>query len=319
MRRIFLYWLLSTLFGAWSCRKDVDTFRVHGSSIADIEHLVARAPAGATVTQFTFSGPLADTVLSTAGGVRVHLTDTDHLFMDAQGNPVPVSACGLLEIEIIEALRNGDILGRGLSSSTLTGELLESGGMVRVQVRCSGQILRLAFDRNLKIQLATAQDDLKTDMFVYNGVLDGAQALAGWENSGEEVYFANWTTPQGGKMGYELIVTTLGWVNCARPIDEQATSFCVTLPLGFTPDNTAVYVVFSNQHVVAKPAYDPANEEFCLSQAPIGYPVKVVTISKTGAQYWLAQKNTEIGSNAVVEVGPTETTEAALLAFLASL
>lgn len=319
MRRIFLYWLLSTLFGAWSCRKDVDTFRVHGSSIADIEQLLTRVPSSATVTKFTFSGPLADTVLTTAGGVRVHLTDTDHLFTDAQGSLVPVSSCGTLEVEITEAFRNGDLLALGLPATTLTGELLESGGMVRVQVRCNGQVLHLASDRNLKIQLTTDQDDLKSDMFVHNIVLDDTQAFAGWENTGEEVFFANWNTPQGGKMGYELIVTTLGWVNCARAIDEQTTAFCVTLPLGFTPDNSAVYVVFNNQHTVGQPQYDAASQEFCLPKAPIGYPAKIVIVSKTGAQYWLGQKDTEIGANAHLQVTPSETTEAVLLAFLKNL
>ena len=320
MRRIFFYTLLSTLVGVWGCRKDAETFRPYGSSIAEIAQLLSEVPEGATTTVFEFPAGLSvDTVLSTSGGVRVHLTDVDHLFVNANGGPVAVSSCGALKVVVSEAFRKGDILARNLPTATSGAALLESGGILRVQIFCSGQPLQLSPDRSLKIQITTAQDNLLPDMLVFNAVQNPDQTFAGWENTGQEVYWAGWPTPQGQKMGYELIVDNLGWINCARPINEQSSLFCVSLPLAFNADNTQVYAVFKNQRTVSQMTYDPATEKFCLPQAPIGYLVQVVSVTKAGNQYWLGKKDTEIGNNATVGVNPGESVESEILAFLKGL
>ncbi len=320
MRRILIYTLLSTLASVWGCRKDVETFRPYGSSIAEIEAMLSQVPGDGTLTLFNFPAGLStDSVLSTAGGVRVHLTDVDHLFVNANGEPVAVSNCGALKIEVSEAFRKGDILALGLPTATLSDELLESGGMVRILAFCDGQPLQLSADRSLKIQITTAQDALQPDMLVFGAVLNTDQTFAGWENTGQEVYWAGWPTPQGQKMGYELIVKNLEWVNCARPINEQNSPFCVSLPLAFDPENTQVFAVFKNQRTVSRLVYDPAAEKFCLPQGPLGFSVQVVSVTKTGNQYWLGSKETEIGNNATLTLSPEESTQNEVLAFLKGL
>lgn len=320
MRRIFIYILLSTLVGVWGCRKDTETFRPYGSSIAEIAQLLSQVPGDATVTNFNFpSGLSTDTILSTTEGVRVFLTDVDHLFINASGEPVAVSTCGALRVEVSAAFKKGDILALGLPTATLSNGLLESGGMVRVRAFCNGQPLQLSADRSLKIQITTAQDALQPDMLVYGVALNADQTFAGWENTGQDVFWAGWPTPQGQKMGYELIVKKLDWVNCARPINEQSSQFCVSLPLAFNADNTEVYVVFKSQRTVTQLVYDPVLEKFCLPEGPIGYFVQVVSVTKAGNQYWLGNKETEIGNLATLSVTPEESTQTEVLAFLKGL
>lgn len=321
MRRLVFYALLSTLISVWGCRKDVETFRPYGSSIADIDLLLGQLPDASSVTVFNFPAGLAtDSVLSTPNGIRVHLTDVDQLFVRAgDGAPVALSNCGAIQIEVTEAFRPGDILGRKLSTATTSQTLLESGGIVRVRAFCSGQPLELAADRTLKIQITTAQDALQPDMKVYNAVFNPDQSFAGWTDSGQEVYWAGWPTPQGQKVGYELIVENLGWVNCGKGIDEQSTAFCVSLPIAYDIENTQVFAVFKGRRTVHAMVYDDVREAFCLPDAPIGYLVQVVTVSKAGNRYWLGSKETEIGNNATISFSPEETTQDAVLAFLKSL
>ncbi|HNE27530.1 MAG TPA: hypothetical protein PKL15_08120 [Saprospiraceae bacterium] len=320
MRRIVYYALLSTLIGVWGCRKDVETFHPYGSSIAEIGQLLGQVPDQSTLTLFNFpAGLSADTVLSTSSGVRVHLTDVDHLFVDANGNPVAISTCGAFRIEVEEAFLKGDILGRGLQTTTTSQALLESGGILRVQAFCSGQPLLLANDRTLKVQITTAQDDLQPDMKVFNAVFNTDQSFGGWEDSGQEVYWAGWPTQQGQKVGYELIIKQLNWVNCARAINEQSSSFCVSLPVAYDGENTEVFVAFKNQRTIIPLEYDETSGTFCMDQAPIGHLIKVVSVSKAGNRYWLGSSDTEIGTNATLPLNPEETSASAILSFLKGL
>lgn len=297
----------------------MDTFQAYGSSIADIGRLLDRVPGDASVTNFTLNFLAADTVLSTAGGVRVHLIDADHLFTDAGGNVVPMSTCGVLRIEVTEALKKSDFLARNLSTVTTEGELLESGGMVRVRAFCNEQPLQLSPDRTLKVQITTGPDELLPDMSVFEAVYDADQRFTGWQDTGQEAYWANWPTPSGQKTGYELIVRRLDWAHCSRVVDEQTATFCVTPTPGFDSENTEVYLVFKSRHTLARLIYDPAEQRFCLPETPIGYPVEVLTVSKTGPRYWLGRKETETGAGSVVDVTPGELSESELIAFLKSL
>ncbi len=320
MQRIVFYALLSTLIGVWGCRKDVETFQPYGSSIAEIGQLLGQVPDQSARTLFNFPAGLStDTVLTTPGGVRVHLTDVDHLFVDANGNPVAISTCGAFSFEVEAAFLKGDILGHGLATTTTSQGLLESGGMLRVQASCSGQPLLLASDRSLKIQITTAQDDLQPGMKVFNAVFNNDQSFSGWEDSGQEVYWAGWPTPQGQKVGYELIVKQLNWVNCARTINEQSSTFCVSLPIAYDGENTEVFVAFKGQRTIIPLEYDEASGSFCMDQAPIGHLIKVVSVSKAGNRYWLGSVDTEIGTNATQSLNPEETTATAIVSFLKGL
>lgn len=315
------YLLLSTLVSMWACRKDVEEFRPYIATQEDLAQLFTQVPDVSTHSIFPFSGSIPDTTLTTASGVRVFLADTEHLFADSAGTPVPCSTCPTLKIEVTTVLDKGEIVSRGLPTTTFPDPiLLESAGLVKLRVTCNGKVLQLLSNRYLKVQIP--DDAPKPGMQVFAERTDLNAQLAGWAVTGSEVYLADWPKPNdpgGVQTGYELIVPNLGWTNCARPLVEQSSSFCVTLPEQFTALNARVFLVFKNIRAVAELKGDDSSSRFCFAAAPLGYPVTVVVIGKTGGQYWLGQKFTEIGSNVEMPLAPQPLDEKELLSFLQNL
>ncbi len=316
------YVLLSTLAAGWGCRRDVEEFRPYTPTQENLDLFLTQAPDATQHTVFNFSGAIPDTTLTTASGVRVFLADTEQLFADDSGTPVPCSSCPALKVEVTTVISKGDMVARGLPTVRFPDlKMLESAGLVRVQASCQGKPLQLLSnpDRYLKVQIPN--DAPQTGMKVFSGKTD-AGALLGWEATNSEAFFADWPKPNNPNLqqsGYELIVRQLGWTNCARPLTEQSSPFCVSLPEQFTALNARVFLVFQTVKAVAELDGADDSHDFCYAAAPLGYPVTVLVVGKTGGQYWLAQKFTEIGSNVQMPLTPQPLDEKELLAYLQSL
>lgn len=318
-RHIVLFVLLSTfaLAGVWSCRKDVNEFRPYPPTFTDLNPLLVQVPEPATTTVFILSGLVSDTVLTTPDGIQVFLTDTEHLFADADGTLVPSSSCQKLTLEVVEVLKKGDMVARGIPGVSTDDQLIESGGMVRINVFCDGTALQLFPGRNLKIHLPNA--DQFSDLSIFNGIVQN-DTLRSWENTAQAVYLADWISPSTGEtiLGYEIIASRIGWVNCGRFLNEPTSTLCVQLPDGFSELNTQAFIVFKNILVVA-PLTPNGNGQYCFANAPKGYPVKLVTVSELGDLYWLGNAETEIGTNATLSLAPQQTGELQVLNFLKGL
>lgn len=319
LRHRFIYSLLSTitLAGVWSCRKDVETFRPYPPTLEAIQQLMQQVPSASTQTTFTLGGIVQDIELATPSGVRLFLTDTEHLFFDADDNPVPCSTCQNFSVKVTEALDKSDIIAYGVPTTTTDGELLESGGMVHVVITCDGKQLKLRPDRKLKIQIPAQNPE--NDMLVFSGLMQNDTFL-GWQNTGQEVFQAIWQVAGNDQTGYEILSPHLGWINSDRFVNEPTTSFCVDLPPNFNSENTVAYIVFKNNRSVAALEIDLADQKFCYDNAPVGFQVRLVTVSKTAdGQYWLGNQETEIGTNATVTMAPQQVGEQQMLDFLKSL
>lgn len=302
------------------CRKDVEEFIPYVPALEDLGQLFSQVPGSSAHSVFQFGGSIPDTTLTTASGVRVFLADTDNLFADDTGTPVPCSTCPSLKVEITTVLRKGDLVSREFSTTTFPDQqMLESAGLVDVRASCNGKNLRLLPGRYIKVQLPTS--DVPTPMNVYTGALDADGRVTGWSSTGSGAFWAEWPLPGGGgtQTGYELIVPQLGWSNCARPLTEQSSPFCVSLPGQFTALNTRVFLVFETIRAVTELEGDDDSSDFCFPEAPLGYPVRVVVLAKTGGQYWLTYKSTEIGSNVQMPLAPQPQQEKDLVDFLKSL
>ncbi len=316
----FIYTLLSTLTlaGVGGCRKDVETFRPYPPTLESIQQMLQQVPDPSTKTTFSLNAVAEDKVLVTPNGVRVFLTDPDNLFSDDNGNPVPCSTCQTLIVEVTEALDKSDIIAYNVPTTTTDGELLESGGMARIVVSCDGKALQLLPNRQLKVQIPA--ENPADNMLVFNGLISNDTFL-GWENLILPVFQAEWqNTNMDVVHGYELLTSFLGWINADRFVNEPTTSFCVDLPANFNPENTTAYLVIKNIRSVAFLEYDLKEQTFCTHNAPIGFPVKIVTVSQTAdGQYWLGNQETEIGTNATVTVDPKQVSEQQMVNFLKSL
>ncbi len=315
------YALLGALFltGAWNCRKDVEEFRPYSyaPSQNSLQQLLSQVVAPTAVHTFTLQGLNQDTTLTTPNGVRVILTDTEELFADANNQTAPASNCQNLQIEVTEVPDKGNLLARGMHTATYPdGQLLENGVMVYVQASCDGAILKLLPNRELKVQVPATT--LNNDMLAYTGLVENTK-FQGWQATGDAAYLAEWVSGMNVLHGYELYPTTLGWISAGRPLTEPTSGFCVKLPSAMTGETAQVFVVFKGISTVATLTYDAASQKFCFDQAPKGYPVQVLTISKLGDQYWLGSEETEIGTNTVLQVEPHKTTEAEMLEFLKNI
>jgi hypothetical protein len=313
-----LYTLLSTLLGMLGCRTDVSQFRPYSASVADIRQSLAQVPDPATHSVFQLAGLDHDTILTTAGGVRVFLTDTEQLFQDEAGTPVPCSTCTNLTVEVTEVIRKGDMVARGLPTSTTNQQPMESVSIVQLVVRCDNKLLNLYLDRYIKVQVPS--DELKPNLGLWSGVMAG-DSLTGWSQApNTAVAWADWPNGVGNtQTGYELITRQLGWLNAAALISDPTTQFCVSLPAGFDEENSQVFVLLKNNRSVF--ALSPGTHfgTFCLNSAPLGYPVQLITLTKLGDQFLLGNAQTEIGTNAVVNVQPLGTSEGEIIQFIKSL
>jgi hypothetical protein len=316
---ILLYALLNALAlaGLWSCRKDEDTFTKYPVSSADLMPLLAQIPGPATKTTFTLNNLDKDTMLVAPSGIRVFLTDTDNLFVDQSGNPAACSTCQNFSVEVVEVRKKSDALARALPTTTSGGAMLEGGLMVFVEIRCNGQIWQLAPDRQIKIQLPDSNQT--NGLRVYNAEFDNT-TFKGWQDASEPVYLADWYSPTAGETvyGYEIFSRRLGWIFAAQPLVNQTSSFCVELPIGFSGENTQVYMIVKNKMAIAALQSD-TEAVFCFDEAPVGYLVRIVTVSQYAGQYWLGNWETEIGVNGSKDLEPKVKTEQEVLNFLRSL
>jgi hypothetical protein len=312
-----LFWAIALL--NWGCRKDVEEIRQYPVTMTELSLFLKQVPDATTVNTFHFNGLNEDKIITTPNSVRVFLTDVNQLFADkASHAPVAASACSDLKIVVTIAATKGDMLSRELPTTSTEDMLLESGGMVQVQAFCGTTELELLPGRTIKVQLPAA--DVKDNMFVYNAVYKD-DFFAGWGDTGQEVFNADWPAVGGGTVeGYELIVSNLGWSNCARLLTTAAvTPFCISLKPSYTGLNTQAYLVFENTQVVAPLKFDDASHSFCFPNIPAGYPVRVVTIANMDAAYWLGSTTTETGTNSMLPLQPQQKAAVDVLNFLRTL
>ena len=78
-------------------------------------------------------------------------------------------------------------------------------------------------------------------------------------------------------------------------------------------------MVFKDKSVVAPLTYNLAENQFCYPDAPAGFQVQLVAVSKLGGQYWLGRGETEIGTNSTVPINSQQMTKEAILNFVKGL
>jgi hypothetical protein len=322
LKKTILYVLLNTALclGVVGCRKDTEAFRDYPNSLADLENLMVQIPDNSRTTTFVLSGGgtvIPDTILTTPGGVRIYLTDTDALFREgASATPLPVSQCQSVRIEVTEVFSRADLLARRMSTIDQQGNILETAVAIRLRVRCDNREVSLMPDRYIKMQAPNAS--LLPSMRVYNGATDN-EGNVRWQQASDEVYWADWPTAAiSNQTGYELLARQLDWVSCARQLETSASSFCVDLALPFSSENTRTFLLFT-EHNTAVELTPISATQLCTNAAPLGYSVRVVAVSKTGPVYWAGEKYTETGSNSRISVNPQEKTEAQVFSLLKNL
>ncbi len=314
------HWILLTLLTlvVASCRKDVEEVRPYPVTVEELKLFLQQVPDPATKTTIELNNLSEDKVLTTPAGIRVYLTDVDQLFIaTGASTPTAASTCDELNIEITAAFSRGDIMARGIPTIDNDGKLLETRGMVSIRAFCGATELNLLPGRTIKIQFPSANP--QEDMFTHEAVFANNEFQA-WRNTGQQVFKADWSDGNGNTvLGYEMLISSLGWSNCARQVIGSGTPFCTSLMPGFTGLNTQSYLVFDGIQSVVPLKFDDTSHSFCFPSIPPGYPVRVVSVAKLGTDFWYGKSTTETGTNTVLPVHPEKEPEGDILSFLRGL
>jgi hypothetical protein len=112
---------------------------------------------------------------------------------------------------------------------------------------------------------------------------------------------------------------TLGWVAGVRPLDANGySSYCISLPLQFDPGNTVALLSFEGFSTVVE--MQPTVEGyFCAQNVPLGYPVKLLTLTKAGKSFWIGFKETETATDALLKLVPEERGQQDVISSILSL
>ncbi|MCA0236323.1 MAG: hypothetical protein LCH81_08055 [Bacteroidetes bacterium] len=312
--------VLLLLLTGWGCRKDVDTFRPYSISVADITLALQQVPEPQSTSLLMLQNRQGDTVFTTPGGVRIFLSDLDHLFVNASGAVVPCSTCSDFRLEVVEVKTKGDLIARNTGTVTPGNQVLESGRVLHLKATCGGEELALAQDKLLKIQIPAEQPLIANQVFS-NLAGTTNDNFTGWSGTSEPVVNAEWSISNGSafQLGYQLFSAELQWICAGRLLEEANSSFCLELPLGFTNKNTKTFMVFKNISTVLPLTYDAADFRFCASIVPQGFPVQLLTISKLGNQYWMGYKDVETGASNSATIEPQKVTEQQVIDFVKNL
>jgi hypothetical protein len=319
--KMHINWTILLFLGIFltvGCRKDVDTFTPYGDSVPEIKQFLSEniKSTNATTT-FYFSRAIPDTILTTPNNVRIWMYDTENIFQDEAGLAVPCSTCDDLKVEVTEYLKKSDMLANDITTAS-DGTLLESGGMIKLRITCNNLPLKLRTNEYIRVQLPVENEtDLLPAMKTFYGQKN-LNTSFNWVDGLKDVYNANWGFDPNKKWGYDILSDSLGWIGAGKFLNDTPAKFCVKLESKFNNKNTLVYVTFAGKRSIAPTEGSFQDQKFCFENTPIGYPVKIVTISKIGDTWFLGKEDTETGTNSTVNTTPTEVTEGDLVNYLQS-
>ncbi len=303
--------------GLSSCRDDKDDFDKYKDDQAGLTALVEGLTDASNTTVFKIPGSqLAnDRELVLASGAKIALENNDALFQRPDGTAQPCSTCNEVVFEIVEARKPSDWLGWGLPANNNNGELIDHTPALRITATCDNQAIELLPNRYIRTYIP--HDELAGYQIAY-------PAGTVWEQgTANTVFNSNWTINSNNYTGYELLVKKMGWATAIRPFAPNGSmNFCVNLPLQYNLDNTRLYALYGStqQNIVELEANAAEDGIFCWPNAPTNMAIRIVAISKSGPQYWLAQRTSAAASdNNNLKISPTASDESNIMTFLKGL
>ena len=183
-----------------------------------------------------------------------NITFSSNSFLDENGNIVS----GNINIELIDAQDNKDMLLMDCPTVTTGGQLLESGGIFYFNPTQNGNQLTINPNNPPLVTMPTENGDL---MDYYTGILDGDGNLSGWELVQSNTIQ---TIPVFNGIGdtsyyYSFNLTGVGWINTDHPYGVAPFStVTVDLPDGYNGSNSSVFIYFRDVNSCIT-AYDNDN------------------------------------------------------------
>lgn len=233
-----------------------------------------------------------------------------------------VSVTGNITITLKEVYSKGDMILNNLAP-TSNGKPLISGGEFFIGAAQNGNELRLASGKNIFVEMPLQRPD--PEMGFFKGKVAADSSINWIEDTITTVDIVNDTIAGGHSQNYYVYsLDSLGWSNFDRfYFASNLTSFYVVTPETFVDTNTAVFVVFTNEHSAARLSYyNAANHTFEVDHSntiPIGMQIDVVAISEQNGQMYWSKTTTTITANQHLSISFTPKTRAEIEQLVAAL
>lgn len=158
-------------------------------------------------------------------------------FVDGAGNLIS----GNIDIELIDAQDNKDMLLMNTPTVTSTGQLLVSGGIFAFNPSQNGEDIFIADGSSINVTMNT--NDTVNTMTIYTGSIINGEFV--WTETQQ-------TIPPGTS---SFSTSNTGWVNLDYPPPPCTGTLTIELPHGRNGNNSAVMVYFADRNSVLT-AYD---------------------------------------------------------------
>jgi hypothetical protein len=319
MRRLFAYLGVGfALMLAPACHEDIDVFEPAPLASGDIMRFFTQVQTPPMVYHWDAA---EEQTLILPDKSRVFIPADAFIDMDG------VLATGTLEASIIELRGKGSLIRNNIGTAA-ANLLLESAGVLHLDVRHQGRSLRLAPGQSIQIQLVVKAYHPQLRLFAAepgeSGKLEWAEAAFGGETPIQAVQIFNAETNQW-LPGVEFATARLGWLQCARYADSSITGKAaitsLKLPVGFSSGNTVVFLAMQNMDMVI-PFLDFAEglPKVSRENLPTGYKAEFIVVAE-GEEgiYFFARQPIIITEHLSIEVVPQKMALPEILAALDGL
>ena len=221
-------------------------------------------------------------------------------FLDGNGDVVT----GNIDVELIDAQDNKDMLLMNCPTVTNDGQLLESGGIFYFNPTQNGNQLTIDPNNPPQVTMPAPNGDV---MFYYIGVLDTDGNLLSWDLVDQnQTIGTSLSISQLGDTSYyySFNLTGVGWINTDHPYGVAPfSSVTVDLPSENNGSNSSVFIYFRDVNSCIT-AYDSDNDGIFESPCTISESevVQFVTVSQIdGIRKYFVTDTTQISSTSHTE------------------
>ncbi|HMQ49025.1 MAG TPA: hypothetical protein PKA00_16170 [Saprospiraceae bacterium] len=300
--------LLACLWGMMllvsSCHKDIDVFEPIDLDQGNIERF--------------FDAIQSNPFVATWNAAEEHIILTPNnsqiiIPANVLVRPDGVKVSGTVQANIIEMADKGSLVRNRVQTLTGTGDsLLESELVLSIQIYQEGTLLQIEPGQSIRVlsPLVIYAPNLK----LFLGTETAIRPLY-WVDSGNAIGIqpAEMVDPTQNRIveGIEIITHQLGWISCAKIIEQQASSdfsvVCLELPLGFNLKNTAAFLVMQDFNTIV-----PLNETgeegqfiLCKGHLPSSFKTEVLVVAEAEeGEYLFGRKFAIISENLTINIVP---------------
>ncbi|MCB0564276.1 MAG: hypothetical protein KDD01_07855 [Phaeodactylibacter sp.] len=303
MRRhlVYIYIGIGMMLVLPGCQKDIDVFEPAELTSGNILRFFEAVQSNPM--QYSWEAS-QEQILPVPGSGQVIIPSNALALQD--GSPVS----GMVQANVLEIHDKGSLIRNNIAT-TANNRLLESAGIVFLDIRQNGQPLRIADGQNISVQLSTANYNPQLRLFTGN-IGDSEQLewleLQTGEPAIRALEFFNQSNGQWEE-GFEILTTKLGWLQCARYADTNTGSAtaCVRLPVGFSRQNTAVFLAMQSINAVIR--LDEADEDglhrICQSGLTAGLKAEFIIITEgDNGDYYFSRQPAIIMEDLTINIVP---------------